>query len=77
MNHDRLGHDIGDQVLVEVAGRLPTAPPTSATCVPDGRRRVPRPGRGLHRSPQVTELAEWLLATVAEPVQVAGHRLRS
>src|SRR5690606_28667956 len=75
--NDRLGHDIGDQVLVEVAGRL-------ASCANDLGHLAFRMGGDeflvlVLRStglPQVTELAERLLATVAEPVQVAGHRLR-
>ena len=75
--NDRLGHDIGDQVLVEVAGRL-------ANCAADLGHLAFRMGGdeflvlvvGSTGLPQVTELAERLLAAVAEPVQVAGHRLR-
>ena len=74
--NDTLGHVVGDQLLVEIADRL--------------HRLVPGPGRMLARMggdefvvlvehtagiAELTELAERLLAEVAEPVQVGGHRL--
>lgn len=75
--NDRLGHHIGDEVLVAVAGRL-------AACAAELGHLAVRMGGDeflilVPRStglPQLIELAERLLATVAEPVQVAGHRLR-
>ena len=75
--NDRLGHHIGDEVLVEVAGRLAAcAAGLGHLAVRMGGDEflilVPR-STGL---PQLIELAERLLATVAEPVRVAGHRLR-
>jgi diguanylate cyclase (GGDEF)-like protein/PAS domain S-box-containing protein len=74
--NDTLGHVIGDQLLVHVAARL--------------HRLVDAPGRLVARMggdefvvlvehtdglPELVALAERILATVAEPVQVSGHRL--
>ncbi|WP_260193716.1 putative bifunctional diguanylate cyclase/phosphodiesterase [Actinophytocola gossypii] len=74
--NDTLGHVVGDQLLVVIADRL--------------SRLVSAPGRLVARMggdefvvlverttgiPELTELAEQLLAAVAEPVHVGGHRL--
>ncbi|WP_291410815.1 EAL domain-containing protein [Actinophytocola sp.] len=74
--NDTLGHVVGDQLLVEVAARL--------------HKLVSAPGRLLARMggdefvvlvehtdglPELTALAERILACVAEPVHVGGHRL--
>ena len=74
--NDTLGHVVGDQLLVEVAERL--------------HRLVSAPGRLVARMggdefvvlvehtdgmPELTGLAEQILAGVAEPVHVGGHRL--
>lgn len=73
--NDTLGHDAGDQVLVQVAERL---------------RLALRPGEVIGRlqgdlfgivasgldSERVPALAERLMEAVAAPVEVAGHRLQ-
>jgi diguanylate cyclase (GGDEF)-like protein/PAS domain S-box-containing protein len=74
--NDTLGHVIGDQLLVQIADRL--------------HRLVTGPGRLVariggdefvvlvertHGVAELTELAERILAAVAEPAQVGGHRL--
>jgi len=74
--NDTLGHVVGDQLLVVVAERL--------------NRLVSAPGRLVARMggdefivlverteglPELTSLAERILAAVAQPVLVGGHRL--
>ena len=74
--NETLGHVVGDQLLVEIARRLDEL--------------VSAPGRLVARMggnefvvfvehstgmDQLIELAERLLATVAQPVHIAGHRL--
>jgi diguanylate cyclase (GGDEF)-like protein/PAS domain S-box-containing protein len=76
MVNDRLGHDIGDALLVQVAGRL-------HQCMTDPRCLVARMGGDefvvLVEDPmaeELPELAEAILAELAMPFGVAGHDLR-
>lgn len=76
MVNDRLGHDVGDALLVQVAGRL-------HQCMTDPRCLVARMGGDefvvLVEDPlpgELTELAEAILAELEMPFTVAGHDLR-
>jgi diguanylate cyclase (GGDEF)-like protein/PAS domain S-box-containing protein len=74
--NDTLGHDIGDQVLVTVAGRL-------AACAGEGGHLVARMGGDefvlLVADPPatraVTQLADRVLLALREPMRVSGHGL--
>jgi diguanylate cyclase (GGDEF)-like protein/PAS domain S-box-containing protein len=75
MVNDRLGHDIGDDLLVAVAARLDG-------CLCDRRRLVARMGGDefvvLVEDPRPDELpgiAEAILSTLSAPFTVAGHEL--
>lgn len=69
--NDRHGHLVGDEVLVEVARRIDTAVPGAGTAARVGGEMfmVLLPGYPL---PAAEAFAEALLATVGEPMQVAG-----
>jgi diguanylate cyclase (GGDEF)-like protein/PAS domain S-box-containing protein len=75
--NDRLGHHVGDQVLVAVAARL-------RECTSQRGHLVARMGGDefvilVERSAgveQLTELAEAVRDTLAEPVVIGPHRLR-
>jgi diguanylate cyclase (GGDEF)-like protein/PAS domain S-box-containing protein len=76
MVNDRLGHDVGDALLVQVAGRL-------HQCMLDPRCLVARMGGDefvvLIEDPQPDELTEYADAILAEleaPFKVAGHELQ-
>jgi diguanylate cyclase (GGDEF)-like protein/PAS domain S-box-containing protein len=74
--NDSLGHDIGDELLVAVAGRLDEL-------VSGADRLVARMGGDefvvlVERCTGMDELvvlAEQILTTMAEPVRIGGHRL--
>jgi diguanylate cyclase (GGDEF)-like protein/PAS domain S-box-containing protein len=75
MVNDRLGHDVGDALLVQVAGRL-------HQCMTDPRCLVARMGGDefvvLVEDPlprELPELAEAILAELECPFTVAGHEL--
>ncbi len=74
--NDSLGHGVGDELLKLVAGRL-------AECVARYGHPVARMGGDEFvvlveepAEPELTELAEAVLAALAEPVHLAGHQLK-
>ncbi|WP_018686806.1 putative bifunctional diguanylate cyclase/phosphodiesterase, partial [Actinokineospora enzanensis] len=74
--NDSLGHDIGDELLVAVAGRLDglvTAPGRLVARM-GGDEFVVLVEDGSGRD-ELIALAERILAALAEPVPIGGHRL--
>jgi diguanylate cyclase (GGDEF)-like protein/PAS domain S-box-containing protein len=74
--NDTLGHVVGDQLLIEIARRLDelVSAPGRLVARMGGNEFVVlvEQSTGLD---QLVELAERLLAAVAQPVHIAGHRL--
>jgi len=74
--NDTLGHVVGDQLLIEIARRLDelVSAPGRLVARMGGNEFVVlvEHSTGLD---QLVELAERLLAAVAQPVHIAGHRL--
>jgi len=76
MINDSLGHDVGDQLLVAVAGRLDTL-------VTGDEGLVARMGgdefvvlmEDVASADEVVTVAERVLACLTEPVRIGGHRL--
>ncbi|MBC3190381.1 EAL domain-containing protein [Pseudonocardia sp. C8] len=75
--NDRLGHDVGDRMLVSVAARLDA-------CVSRHGHLVARMGGDEFvvlavdpRDGELDELAGTVLEVLAEPIDVDGHRLRT
>ena len=74
--NDSLGHDVGDQLLVQVARRLDA-------CVRDGGRLVARMGgdefivliENCAGTEEAVAAADGILKALSEPVPIAGHEL--
>jgi diguanylate cyclase (GGDEF)-like protein len=74
--NDSHGHAAGDEVLVEVAGRLRAAVrPGDVVCRLGGDEFVVLV-EPVHSEPDLLDLAERLIATVSEPIAATGHQVR-
>jgi diguanylate cyclase (GGDEF)-like protein/PAS domain S-box-containing protein len=73
--NDTLGHTIGDRLLQVVAGRLHQAVRESDTVARVGGDEFNILLPGTTRGVQAAKTAEKILATVAQPVDLDGHRL--
>jgi diguanylate cyclase (GGDEF)-like protein len=73
--NDTLGHTIGDRLLQVVAGRLHQAVRESDTVARVGGDEFNLLLPGISRGVQAAKTAEKILATVAQPVDLDGHRL--
>lgn len=74
--NDRLGHQVGDQLLVAVADRLESAiAPTAGTLARLGGDEFIIVIEGTRGVEDMVEVADRVLAALAEPYQVVGHPL--
>jgi len=71
--NDQFGHDTGDALLIEVAHRLQSRVRSSDVVARLGGDEFLVLSSGLKTESQVRELAEKLVATIAEPIVIGGH----
>ncbi|GIX21817.1 MAG: hypothetical protein KatS3mg121_0600 [Gammaproteobacteria bacterium] len=74
--NDTRGHDVGDQVLIEVAARLKAVVREEETLARLGGDEFVALLPRLSSAAEAARVAERLLAALAEPLDVAGQRYR-
>jgi diguanylate cyclase (GGDEF)-like protein/PAS domain S-box-containing protein len=74
--NDRLGHDTGDRLLVEIARRLQASTRTGDTVARLGGDEFVLIYNGLEHADECEQVFKRLLATIAEPIVIDGHELR-
>jgi diguanylate cyclase (GGDEF)-like protein/PAS domain S-box-containing protein len=74
--NDGLGHNVGDQLLQEVAQRLSSRLRTMDTVARMGGDEFVVLMEDLHDPSDCAQRAEDLLQAIAEPMEIAGHRLQ-
>ncbi len=73
--NDTLGHEVGDQLLVEVARRFQRCIRAHDTLARWGGDEFTAILTGLHSARDVVPLAERLMETIRQPIDLAGHEL--
>ncbi|MEP7089673.1 MAG: EAL domain-containing protein [Nocardioidaceae bacterium] len=73
--NDSLGHEVGDELLVRIARRLPDVVPADSLVARFGGDEFVILVHGLTDHHHATLVAERLLAAVAEPVTLAGRTI--
>ncbi|NEX23354.1 EAL domain-containing protein [Thiorhodococcus mannitoliphagus] len=74
--NDSLGHALGDEVLKLAAARLRETVRASDTVARLGGDEFTVVAEGIHGTADVVGLAEKLLAVLAQPYSIQGHRLQ-
>ena len=74
--NDRLGHDTGDRLLVEIARRLQASTRTGDTVARLGGDEFVLIYNGLEHADECEQVFKRLLATIAEPIVIDGNELR-
>ncbi|MEJ0016897.1 MAG: EAL domain-containing protein [Acetobacteraceae bacterium] len=74
--NDTMGHDVGDDLLVEIAHRLQSLVREEDFVARLGGDEFVILQPGLHRIEEAAALAQRLLQRLAEPVQVGGQQVR-
>ncbi len=75
--NDSLGHDVGDQLLIEVAGRLQGAVRANDLVVRLGGDEFVVLLEGVGAADEVAALAEKIRTRLAEDYTISGHRLHT
>jgi diguanylate cyclase (GGDEF)-like protein len=73
--NDTLGHELGDQVLKQVAGRLVACAEGEDTVARLGGDEFALLMAGTRSAPDAMTMAERFLATIAEPYVIDGHQV--
>ena len=74
--NDRLGHHVGDRLLVEVARRLQASTRAGDTVARMGGDEFALIYNGLEHADECQQVFNRLLASIAEPAFVDGHEIR-
>lgn len=73
--NDTLGHDVGDQLLIEIGARLKTTVRSTDILIRQGGDEFIIALTELSGPNQVIEIAKKILVTIAEPIIIKSHKI--